>query len=94
MNAVRQKQTWLATGAAILTVSLLLAFERSSAQVGRTDAIRSTETVVPIALGKQAGTGAGGSIVMDGDWLYIVHGNHLYKVQKSTMSVFQTIDLN
>ncbi len=77
-----------------MAVSFFLAFERSSAQVGRADALRSTEAAVPVAVSKQAGAGSSGSILMDGDWLYIVHGNHLYKVQKSTMSVFQTIDLN
>jgi hypothetical protein len=41
----------------------------------------------------QGAVGAGG-MIMDGDWFYIVHGHKLYKVQKSTMSVFQSIDLN
>jgi hypothetical protein len=94
MNAVRKNQTWIATCAVVASVSVLLAFQKSSAQVKGDEALRALQSAEPALLGKQAGGGGSGSIVMDGDWLYVVHGNHLYKVQKSTMSVFQTIDLN
>jgi hypothetical protein len=93
MNSVRLNQTWLATGAGIAAISLVLAFQRGSAQVGRADALHSTQAAAKAVVGKQAGSGSG-SFVMDGDWFYVLHGNHFYKIQKSTMSVFQTLELN
>jgi hypothetical protein len=80
----------LATVVALAAVSLLFTMQRSSAQVGRSQALRSV-AAAPVIVGQGGGSG---SLVMDGDWFYVLRGNKFYKIQKSTFSVFQTLDLN
>lgn len=91
MRSLFHNPGWLATLAAVVALLLCMAVQLSSAR-GRAG-VTHTAPSAPVVAGAQGGLGSG-SFVMDGDWFYILHGSKFYKVQKSTMSVFQTVDLN
>ena len=94
MSSVKRFQGWLAIATAVICVFVAVGVQKSSAQVAREQAIRSLTSAVPATVDKQAPDATGGSMIMDGDWFYVVRGKRFYKIQKSTMTVFQTLDLN
>jgi hypothetical protein len=83
MMSSRRARAWIATS---LAVAAVLAFFFSTEKT-RAQPLDGHATV-------QGAVAGGGSIIMDGDWLYVVRDAKLYKVQKSTMSVFQSVELN